>query len=151
MNISVSVRDGASRKIRRLLGRITPTMVTVVTATATSVWRDAAKSAPIDTGHLRRSIGPPAVVTTWGSVRATVGARAVYAAHVEFGTRAHVIRPRRAKLLRFFSRSGGVVFAKRVRHPGTRPRPYLLPALRRHESKMRVALRAAIIHTWRTT
>lgn len=43
-----------------------------------------------------------------------------YASHIEYGTRAHVIRPRRKKFLRF--RVGGrVVFARKVNHPGTRP------------------------------
>jgi len=43
-----------------------------------------------------------------------------YAGFIEYGTRAHVIRPRRKKFLRF--RVGGrVVFARKVNHPGTRP------------------------------
>ncbi|MDH6489676.1 hypothetical protein [Streptomyces sp. SAI-127] len=52
------------------------------------------------------------------------------------GTRPHIIRPRRAKgrnnrpaALRF-EVGGDVVFAKLVRHPGTRPNPFLQRALR---------------------
>ncbi|PWI06533.1 hypothetical protein DIZ27_32860 [Streptomyces sp. NWU339] len=45
------------------------------------------------------------------------------------GTRPHIIRPRRAKALRFET-GGRVVFAKRVRHPGTRANPFLQRALR---------------------
>ncbi|MFJ2882483.1 hypothetical protein [Streptomyces sp. NPDC087272] len=45
------------------------------------------------------------------------------------GTRPHVIRPRRARALRFQS-GGGVVFAARVTHPGTRPNNFLVRALR---------------------
>lgn len=47
---------------------------------------------------------------------------------VNDGTRPHIIRPKRAKALRF--RVGGkVVFARIVHHPGTRARPFLDRAL----------------------
>lgn len=45
------------------------------------------------------------------------------------GTRPHLIRPRRAKALRFDIR-GRVVYAAYVRHPGTRPNDFLGRALR---------------------
>lgn len=45
------------------------------------------------------------------------------------GTRPHLIRPRRKKALRF-EVGGEVVFAKLVRHPGTRPNDFLGRALR---------------------
>ncbi len=45
------------------------------------------------------------------------------------GTRPHIIRPRRAKALRF-EVGGEVVFARKVRHPGTRPNNFLARALR---------------------
>ncbi|MFE3118765.1 hypothetical protein [Streptomyces niveus] len=45
------------------------------------------------------------------------------------GTRPHVIRPRRAKALRFEVGSS-VVFAAYARHPGTRPNDFLGRALR---------------------
>ncbi|MFJ7586956.1 hypothetical protein ACIQZO_06090 [Streptomyces sp. NPDC097617] len=45
------------------------------------------------------------------------------------GTRPHIIRPRRAKVLRFEIR-GREVFAAYVRHPGTRPNDFLGRALR---------------------
>lgn len=46
------------------------------------------------------------------------------------GTRPHLIRPRRAKALRF-EVGGRVTYAKVVRHPGTRANPFLQRALRR--------------------
>ncbi|WTW95387.1 hypothetical protein OG216_19285 [Streptomycetaceae bacterium NBC_01309] len=45
------------------------------------------------------------------------------------GTRPHVIRPHRAKALRFEVR-GEVVYARLVRHPGTRANAFLQRALR---------------------
>lgn len=40
------------------------------------------------------------------------------------GTRPHLIRPRNGRVLRFMGRGGGVVFARLVRHPGTKPYPF---------------------------
>lgn len=67
--------------------------------------------------------------------------------YVEDGTRPHVIRPRNARALRFqggggristaspnqriATRSGGVVFAKVVHHPGTPARPWFRPVVER--------------------
>jgi hypothetical protein len=47
------------------------------------------------------------------------------------GTQPHLIRPRRAPALVFWStRAGRVISTKLVRHPGTRPNRYLTDALR---------------------
>lgn len=59
---------------------------------------------------------------------AAIYAKAPYSAYVEFGTRPHLILPKRAKALRF-EVDGEVVFARRVQHPGTQPQPYLFPAV----------------------
>ncbi|MFF5655197.1 hypothetical protein [[Kitasatospora] papulosa] len=45
------------------------------------------------------------------------------------GTRPHIIRPRRASALRFET-GGRVVFARMVRHPGTRANNFMARALR---------------------
>ena len=82
---------------------------------------------PRKTGNLGRSIHVERVTST----SANVVASANYAAYTEFGTRPHTILPRSKKALRFAPtgtgrltgspRKGGpVIFAKRVRHPGTR-------------------------------
>lgn len=93
------------------------------------------KLVPRRTGNLGRSIGLATVTDT----TADTVAGANYAAAVESGTRPHVIVPRRRKALRFAASPGGarlsgtprsgsdVIFAKRVRHPGTRPQPFMLP------------------------
>lgn len=84
-------------------------------------------------GLLRRSIlrAPVSGSFVGGSLRSEVGAGNVrYAAFVHDGTRAHEIRPRRRKTLRFVS-GGGFVFARRVHHPGTSPRPFIREAVER--------------------
>lgn len=84
---------------------------------------------PVDTGRLRSSIraDPPRIFSFRGSL--TVGSDLEYAAAINDGSRPHVIRPRRAQVLRF--RVGGqVVFARVVNHPGTRGTHFLDKALR---------------------
>jgi hypothetical protein len=49
--------------------------------------------------------------------------------HVIYGTRPHIIRPRRARVLRF-EVGGRVVYAAYVKHPGTRANDFLDRALR---------------------
>lgn len=81
--------------------------------------------APVRTGELKRSTSPdPVRITGPWSLESGVSARARHALFVHEGTRPHVIRPRRANAL-VFDIDGRTVFARRVRHPGTRPRPFL--------------------------
>lgn len=58
-----------------------------------------------------------------------VGSDLEYAGFVNDGTSPHIIRPRRAQVLRF-NVGGRTVYAKVVHHPGTRARPFLDRALR---------------------
>lgn len=84
--------------------------------------------APVDTGRLRASIRVERRSILGLRQRWTVGSDVEYAPMVNDGTKPHIIRPKRAKALRF--RVGGkVVFARVVHHPGTRARPFLDRAL----------------------
>lgn len=114
--------------------------------------REAKLRVPRKTGRLGRSIGPGRLTPR----EATIEATAAYAAYVEFGTRPHVIRPKRAKALRFAPKgqtrlSGApkagaqVIFAKKVDHPGTKAQPFLLPAVREAASRQSVA---RIVEKW---
>lgn len=87
--------------------------------------------APVRTGRLKASIHPDAVRRTgpW-SLNTGISADAPYAAPVHEGARAHVIRPRNARALRF-EIDGRVVFARRVNHPGQRAQPFLRNAVHR--------------------
>lgn len=78
------------------------------------------EKAPRKTGRLRKSIRK--VVRGY---EAYVFPTAPYAAYVEFGTRPHIIRPVRAKALRFETRTGEIVFTRLVRHPGTKPKRFI--------------------------
>lgn len=55
----------------------------------------------------------------------TVGTEQKYADYQHFGTKPYVIRPKRAKFLRFVGNSGAMVIARKVNHPGIPARPML--------------------------
>lgn len=55
---------------------------------------------------------------------------APYGPWVHQGTKAHVIRPKRRMALRWVSQDSVFLFAKRVKHPGTKKDPFLYDALR---------------------
>ncbi len=59
-----------------------------------------------------------------------IGSPLSYARMHHEGTPPHLIRPDRAKMLRFVSR-GQIVFAHMVRHPGTKPNRYLTDNMKR--------------------
>lgn len=84
--------------------------------------------APVDTGRLRASIRVERRSFFGLRQRWTIGSDVEYAPMVNDGTRPHIIRPRRAKALKF-KVGGKVVFARIVHHPGTRANPFLDRAL----------------------
>lgn len=82
--------------------------------------------APVLTGNLRRTIH----LASSSNTEAVTVASARYAPAVEKGSRPHIIRPRRRKVLKF-SAGGRVVFTKIVRHPGSKPQPFMLPGAKK--------------------
>jgi hypothetical protein len=105
------------------------------------------------TGNTGRTIRLSSV--TRDSATTTVGGAGAF---LEYGTKPHIIRPRRARVLAFpasgtartlggRARKGGrMAFAKMVRHPGTKPQPFMVPgALRALQS---VGIAAKIIDAW---
>jgi HK97 gp10 family phage protein len=81
---------------------------------------------PVKTGTLRRSLE-----IKIGTDRVTIGPNpnaAPYGGYVEFGTRAHEIRPKTSGGVLVFTVGGRKVFARSVHHPGTTAQPYVRPA-----------------------
>ena len=75
----------------------------------------------VNTGHLRRSIS-----TKMGDMEATIHTSNLkYAPMVEFGTRPHIIRAKNKKALYW---KGAAHPVKQVNHPGSKAKPYLIPA-----------------------
>ena len=89
----------------------------------------ARRQAGIDTGALKASIHYNVVREGRGLV-AFVGSDNRIAFMHHQGTRPHIITPKTAKTLRFYSH-GRIVYAQVVRHPGTKPNRYLTDNLRR--------------------
>lgn len=98
---------------------------------------EAKRLVPRKTGALGRSIVPGAV----SADSAKVEARQNYAGYVEHGTKPHVIRPKNRKALawggerrlsgRLRSGASATHFAQKVNHPGTKPKPYLIPGAKK--------------------
>jgi HK97 gp10 family phage protein len=81
--------------------------------------------APWKTGKLARSI----VIDFDEEGEAKIQALAPYAKFVVEGTRPHKILPVSASVLVFKAKSGDLVFTKLVRHPGTKPNPFMQRAV----------------------
>jgi hypothetical protein len=94
---------------------------------------------PRRTGNLGRTIRLGALTPTSVEIHAGGTLQVGYAAAVEFGTRPHVIVPRKARVLAWGGartlggrlRAGATAtsFAARVNHPGSKAHPYLRPGL----------------------
>ena len=86
-------------------------------------WAKAVSGAPRRTGYLASRI-----VKNVGAGEASIAALADYAVFVEKGTRPHLIFPVRASCLAF-EVAGEMVFTRLVRHPGTKPNPFMQRAV----------------------
>jgi HK97 gp10 family phage protein len=84
-------------------------------------YTEAFYGAPWRTGKLARSI----VKEVDEDGVASIKALAPYAIHVIKGTAPHEIRPINASCLAFKAAGGEMVFTRLVRHPGTKPNPFL--------------------------
>jgi hypothetical protein len=83
----------------------------------------AVTSAPITTGRLKASIEMSQGVAATGDVEMKVTASAPYALYVHEGTRPRHIRANGGALR--FAKSGRIIFARSVMHPGSRPNRFL--------------------------
>jgi hypothetical protein len=140
--------QGADALIRRLKAIQEPNPVLRVWQLDTIA--EAKRLVPRKTGHLGRSILPGPI--TKDSVQ--IQARTPYAASVEFGSKPHIIRPVKAKVLAWGGarrlsgklRKGAKAthFAMVVHHPGTKPQPFLLPAAK----KAAASIKGAVVKAW---
>lgn len=120
--------------MEKVVGKVRKMSEEAQTGTKTQVLKSAmqveavAKSlAPSKTSKLRGSIKTK---LTNGGMGAEVTATAAHAAYVEYNTRAHIIKAKKAKALKF-NMDGKTMFRKWVRHPGTKEQPFMRPALER--------------------
>lgn len=101
---------------------------------ANSMVQDMQAIVPVDTGNLKSAIK----VTKEGEGRYRVGpdlTQAPYAWYVEFGTKPHIIKAKPGKSLKF-QKDGKTIYAKQVRHPGTKAQPYVRPVIENWVSRL---------------
>ena len=88
--------------------------------------RNISNNGSVKTGHLRRGI-----TTNVGNMEVTVHTSNIkYARGVEEGTRPHTIRAKNKKALYW---KGAKHPVKSVRHPGSRAKPFLIPAFEKEK------------------
>jgi hypothetical protein len=80
--------------------------------------------APWKTGRLARSLQKEVEAES-----AVIRLLSPYGIYVVAGTAPHEIRPSYASCLAFRAKSGEMVFTRLVRHPGTKPNPFLEEAV----------------------
>ena len=99
--------------------------------------KNLASNKSVVTGHLRRSIA-----TKMGDLEATIHTSNVkYAVIVEKGSKPHIIRPKNKKALYW---EGAKRPVKLVNHPGSRAKPFLIPAFESEKDKFIENLKEAI-------
>ncbi|MDX3074619.1 HK97 gp10 family phage protein [Streptomyces sp. MI02-7b] len=113
------------RGLRRVLGRMSDDVRRALVQTGVDVQNRARELCPVDTGRLRASI-VHRVEGGGRSVGVVIGTNVSYAADVEYGTKPHVILPKNKKALYW---PGAAHPVSKVNHPGTRPRPFMRPAV----------------------
>ena len=91
----------------------------------------------VNTGHLRRSIG-----NFRRGMTVTVHTSNVkYAIIVEKGSRPHIIRPKNKKALYW---EGAKYPVKQVKHPGSKAKPFLIPAFEKEKDQFLERLKEVI-------
>ena len=123
--------------LRELPDEIKNDVRKVVKNSAFNIERNAKSSVNVKTGHLRRSIS-----TKMGDMEATIHTSNLkYAPMVEFGTRPHIIRAKNKKALYWKGASHPV---KQVNHPGSKAKPYLIPAFEKEKDQFLEKLKEVI-------
>lgn len=125
-NVTITINEAG---IRNLLEGVSGPVQIKLQRVANDVAKAVRREAPVKTGKLRDSILVRRGATT-SRLGWSVIADTDYSSAVERGTKPHEIVPRRASVLRFPSKAGGVVYAHKVNHPGTQPNPFMDRALR---------------------
>lgn len=150
--VTVVGLDELQRAFRATEREMTKAVHDGLAAAGQTVRVEAQRRVPYKTGKLSRAIRPGPVTGSGTSQSIRVGIAPgggapsggpsgsrnpgmrntgdprVYGPVVEYGSGPHTIIPIHRRALRF-EVGGTTVFARRVEHPGTRPHPFLVPAL----------------------
>ncbi|WNZ28461.1 MAG: hypothetical protein IAX21_07270 [Candidatus Bathyarchaeota archaeon] len=122
VEVEVSTRGLDFEAVAKILDEETKQLL--IERLAEFAYYEAFFNAPWKTGKLARSI-----VTKIEEGEAKLQILVPYAKFVVEGTRPHEIRPVSANVLVFKAKSGDLVFTRLVRHPGTKPNPFIQRAV----------------------
>ena len=126
------------KELKKTLERILDHLRNILEDLTKETYEKAVQYAPVRTGFLRRNI-----IWRVEGLTGRVVSQAPYSAFIEYGTRQHMIFPRRARVLRF-EVGGRVVFARYARHPGTRSQFYMRRALQDALNRLSEFVRARL-------
>lgn len=125
-NLNISGGRELDEALRTLAVKVERNILRSALRQGANAYKDEVKqNIPVDSGDLRRSVRV-STRSKGGTVYASVkigNKKAWYAHLVEFGTRAHKIKPKNAQALAF----GGAI-VREVDHPGSRAKPFARPA-----------------------
>ena len=129
MGITIKGGDAFKKKLQDLAAEYPEVMDQALDDTADAMSLDAQRMVPVDTGRLRASIN----VKREFLIKA-IGTNVEYATDVEFGTGPHEIVAKNKKVLA--NKKKGIIFGKKVKHPGSKPRPYMRPAFENNRRRV---------------
>ena len=137
IRIDTNELDKFAVEITKLDDKTKDNVQKVLNNTGFKIEAKAKGNVPVDTGHLRRGI-----TTKIGDMEVIVHTSNIkYARGVEFGTRPHIIKAKNKKALYWKGASHPV---KSVRHPGSKAKPYLMPAFEKEKDTFINDLKEAI-------
>jgi len=113
---------------------------TILKSSSKDIQKQAKLRVPVRSGKLKSTVKQKFSAP---KMQAMVFSNLQYAHIVEFGARAHTIRPKKKKVLRI-PKDGGYVFAKEVNVPKLTAKPFMKPAYEYEEHHIIRNLRKAL-------
>jgi HK97 gp10 family phage protein len=126
-------------KVRDVVNKCSLDAVKLATQMGAS---EARKNCPISNGDLRNSIVGEAFMDRQDKATGMIGTTKTYAPYVEFGTKAHfppvesLYEWVRRKLAVKDYKSVAFLIARKISRTGTRPQPFLFPAVDKYTRKL---------------
>lgn len=124
--------------VNKHLDRIKDDIYDEVIKAATETRNEAVRRTPVDTGALR-SAWQMRVSRGVNTLEAIVKNDTKYVRAIEYGTKPHTIRAKNKKVLA--DKKTNSVFGAKVRHPGTKAKPMIRPALAKVLPKLKDRIR----------
>ena len=129
MGITIKGGDKFKSTLQKIAEEHPQVMDAALDDTADAMSLEAQRIVPVDTGRLRASIN----VKREFLVK-VIGTNVEYARDVEFGTGPHEIVAKNKKVLA--NKKKGIIFGRKVRHPGSEPKPFMRPAFENNRRRV---------------